>query len=98
MFLGGCAGSTSGGFKIIRVICLVKSLPHAVEQSYRPNVVRPLLIGGVPLDKETGRHMMMHFVVLTTVFSILTMFLWIFVGKEMGVANYPLPAPDFYAN
>ncbi len=68
MFLGGCAGSTSGGFKIIRVICLVKSLPHAVEQSYRPNVVRPLLIGGVPLDKETVRHMMMHFVVLTTVF------------------------------
>ncbi len=68
MFFGGCAGSTSGGFKIIRVVCLMKSLPQEIEQSYRPNVVRPLLLGGAPLEKETIRHIMMHFVMLTTVF------------------------------
>ena len=73
MFLGGCAGSTSGGFKIIRVICLIKWLPQEIELSYRPNVVRPLIIGGVPMDKETVRRIMVHFVMLTTVFIVGTL-------------------------
>lgn len=78
MFLGGCAGSTSGGFKIIRAICLAKSLPQEIELSYRPNVVRPLFIGGEPIERETIRHIMFHFVLLTTVFiaGTLLVLLW----------------------
>ncbi|MDR0871005.1 MAG: TrkH family potassium uptake protein [Planctomycetaceae bacterium] len=68
MFIGGCSGSTSGGFKVFRMICLMKAVPQEIELSYRPNVVRPLLIGGAPVDKEMVHHVIVHFAVLTLAF------------------------------
>lgn len=78
MFIGGCAGSTSGGFKVIRAVCLVKTLPHEIELSYRPNVVRPVLIGKFPIDKEVVRHVMVHFTLLVSIFVAGTFLVLIF--------------------
>lgn len=50
MFVGGCAGSTGGGMKVIRHILFLKVLRLEVEQSFRPSVVRPLRVGGQPVD------------------------------------------------
>lgn len=90
MFFGGCAGSTSGGIKIIRAISVVKSLPVEIELSYRPNVVRPLFIGGESMDRETIRHIMVHFTMLATVFIVGTMLVLVFepastwTGRPIG--------------
>ena len=70
MFLGGCAGSTSGGFKMIRFVCLMKALPQEIERAFRPNVVRPILVGGTPMDRDIVRQIMIHFVMLTTIFIV----------------------------
>lgn len=47
MFIGACAGSTGGGFKVQRVVILVKSAYRAIKQVLHPN--------GVTIVKSDGR-------------------------------------------
>ena len=56
MFVGGCAGSTGGGLKVIRHILFHKILFLEAETSFRPTVVRPLRLGGRPVDDPNLRH------------------------------------------
>lgn len=55
MFIGGCAGSTGGGIKVIRHILLVKVLRLEIEQAFHPRVVRPLRIGGEAVEDQSLR-------------------------------------------
>jgi len=50
MFVGGCAGSTAGGIKVIRVWIALKVLLSEVEKIFRPDVVRPVRIGPLSVD------------------------------------------------
>ncbi|MEM6689605.1 MAG: TrkH family potassium uptake protein [Planctomycetota bacterium] len=50
MFVGGCAGSTGGGMKVIRHILLFKVLGQEIEKAHHPRVRRPLRIGGQTID------------------------------------------------
>ena len=52
MFLGGCAGSTAGGLKIIRFWIVLKAAFLEIEKTFRPNVIRPLKIGTNIVSKE----------------------------------------------
>ena len=53
MFVGGCAGSTGGGVKVIRHLMLVKILGMQVDRAFQPKVVRLLRVGGKPVDDKT---------------------------------------------
>jgi len=52
MFVGGCAGSTAGGIKVIRVWAAFKILIAEVEHVFRPKVVRPVRFGKTAMDPE----------------------------------------------
>lgn len=52
MFFGGCAGSTAGGIKVIRVLIAIKVMLASVERIFRPNIVRPIKIGRMPVDPD----------------------------------------------
>ncbi len=52
MLIGGCAGSTGGGIKVIRVWVALKILVSEIERAFRPNVVRPLKVGKSSIDTE----------------------------------------------
>lgn len=52
MFVGGCAGSTAGGIKVIRVWAACKILLAEVEHVFRPKVVRPVRFGKSAMDPE----------------------------------------------
>jgi len=70
MFIGGCAGSTGGGLKVIRHILFVKILRLELEQSYHPSVVRPLRIGGQPVeDQELRRNILVYFGLVVVIFA-----------------------------
>ena len=43
MFVGGCAGSTGGGMKIIRILVLLKYSYIGTEQAIRPHMVLSLI-------------------------------------------------------
>lgn len=61
MFVGGCAGSTGGGIKVVRFLLFARILKLEAEQSFRPNVVRPLRIAGVNLDNTLRHEVIVYF-------------------------------------
>jgi len=52
MFIGGCAGSTGGGIKVIRIWVALKVMLGELERAFRPHVVRPLKVGKHAVDSE----------------------------------------------
>ncbi|WP_153558622.1 TrkH family potassium uptake protein [Roseimaritima sediminicola] len=69
MFVGGCAGSTGGGMKVIRHILFVKILKLEVERAHRPRVVRQLRVGGqVVDDPDLSRGIMLYFCLFLALF------------------------------
>jgi trk system potassium uptake protein TrkH len=69
MFVGGCAGSTGGGLKVIRHILFLKILTLELEKSYHPTVVRPLRLGGEPVeDQELRRNILVYFGLILVIF------------------------------
>lgn len=53
MFLGACAGSTSGGFKCIRGIMVLKAMRNEFRQILHPNAILPVKVNGqnIPSSK-----------------------------------------------
>ncbi|MBN2474675.1 MAG: TrkH family potassium uptake protein [Pirellulales bacterium] len=71
MFVGGCAGSTGGGLKVIRHILFVKILHLEVEQAFHPTVVRPLRLAGKPVeDQELRRTILVYFGMILAIFIV----------------------------
>jgi trk system potassium uptake protein TrkH len=68
MFVGGCAGSTGGGIKVIRCLLFVKVLRLEIEQAFRPNVVRPLRIAGNTIDNSHRHEVMVYFSLILLIF------------------------------
>ena len=76
MFVGGCAGSTAGGMKVIRHLLFLKILRLEIEHAYHPSVVRPLRLGGEPVeDPELRRNILVYFGLILVIF----VFSWMFV-------------------
>ncbi|QZP37811.1 TrkH family potassium uptake protein [Halobaculum magnesiiphilum] len=55
MFLGGSAGSTGGGIKIIRWVVIAKSLRRELFTTAHPDAVRPVRLNGRALDERGVR-------------------------------------------
>lgn len=69
MFIGGCAGSTGGGMKVIRHVLFYKILQREIELSYRPRVVRLIRIGGTTADDPAMlRGIMVYFCLILGIF------------------------------
>ncbi len=55
MFVGGCAGSTGGGLKVVRVVMLAKMAYWLLESTFHPKTVRALRINGEVVDEGMQR-------------------------------------------
>lgn len=76
MFVGGCAGSTGGGMKVIRHVMFAKILRLEIEHTYHPRVVRVLRIGGQTVDDQPLRRaILVYFGVIFALFILS----WLFV-------------------
>ncbi len=53
-FAGGCAGSTGGGMKVIRVVLLFKQLQRELRRMLHPNAVIVVKIGDAPVNDRTN--------------------------------------------
>jgi trk system potassium uptake protein TrkH len=71
MFVGGCAGSTGCGMKVIRHILFFKVLKLELEKAYHPSVVRPLRLGGRPTDSpDLGHSILVYFSLILAIFIL----------------------------
>jgi len=69
MFVGGCAGSTGGGMKVIRHVLFYKILRLEIEKSHRPRVIRSLRIGGNSVDEPNLAHaIVVYFSIILSLF------------------------------
>lgn len=69
MFIGGCAGSTGGGMKVIRHILVVKILHREIERSFHPSVVRHIRLAGEPItDPDLSRNILVYFGLIGLIF------------------------------
>lgn len=69
MFVGGCAGSTGGGMKVIRHILFYKILRQEIEKAHRPRVIRFIRIGGSTIDDPNTSHaIVVYFSMILAIF------------------------------
>jgi len=76
MFIGGSAGSTAGGLKVIRLIVAFKVILAEVEKVFRPNVIRAVRVGKSVVDQDTQRATLVYVMIifaLTIIGSVLLM-------------------------
>ena len=68
MFTGACAGSTGGGFKISRLIIILKSFKKEVRKLFHPNSVTVIKLENKPIDSSlshsTVNYFMMYIIIM----------------------------------
>jgi len=75
MFIGGCAGSTGGGIKNIRIFVLLKKVVREVRMFMRPQAVLQVKVGNIPVSQDVVSHISAFFVVFVLVFALGTLFM-----------------------
>ncbi len=76
MFIGACAGSTGGGFKVARVVMLVKMIKQELRRVIHPRSVTAVRFEGKALDSAT----------LSSVSSYLAIYLVFFIGALLLIS------------
>ncbi len=82
MFIGGCAGSTSGGIKVIRFIVLFKAMANQLLKLIHPQAVLPLRVGNRVLQPEVVQMVQNFFVLFLAIFAAVTGYLT-FLGLDL---------------
>lgn len=70
MFVGGCAGSTSGGIKVSRILILFKSMKKELEVLVHPKQVKKINVDGHPIEHEVVRSVNVYMVGYVLVFAV----------------------------
>lgn len=66
--LGACAGSTGGGFKVSRLIVLLKSIRNEVSQVVHPRSVKKIHMDGKIIPEGVGRSIRVYLMIYVAVF------------------------------
>ena len=78
MFMGGCAGSTTGGLKTVRIMLLFKALKRELLLVIHPRAIIKLRIGRKVLDEALFRNVGVFFFIFIIIFllgALLTLYL-----------------------
>lgn len=80
MFIGGCAGSTGGGMKVMRIHLLVKFVFREITRLVHPRAVVPVRMAGTAIDRDVVANVLGFFVLF-----ILSFAAGVFVMSELGL-------------
>ncbi len=79
MFVGGCAGSTGGGMKVVRVYIALKAAFKSILQAILPNAIMPLKVDSKPVSDT--------YVVRAAAYFIIYVFLFVLGTAVMTVTE-----------
>lgn len=65
--IGGCAGSTAGGLKIVRLAMALKICKRNLETSIRPRLVRNISMNGKTVDDEAAVNVLSYLILYFSV-------------------------------
>lgn len=72
---GGCAGSTSGGMKFMRVIIIFKLIKNELNRLSHPRAIERIKINGNPLDDTALKSVLVFFAIYILSIALGTLFL-----------------------
>lgn len=75
MFIGGCAGSTTGGIKNIRIIVLVKKVIREFQKILHPHAIININIGNKRISEEVVSAINSFFLLYIFIFIFCTLFM-----------------------
>jgi len=78
MFIGGCAGSTGGGMKVIRIIILCKFVIQQIFRTIHPNAIVTLKISNQSFPKHILYQVLGFFVLAILIFVFSSLFISLF--------------------
>lgn len=70
MLLGACAGSTGGGFKISRLIILIKNFGKEIKRLFHPRAVTVIKLEGKPIDSSLSRNTLAYFMMYMVIMIV----------------------------
>jgi len=73
MFVGGCAGSTTGSVKSIRILVLLKNIKREITKIFHPKAVVPIKVNQKSLPQDTVNGITAFFILYMLVFAIGTL-------------------------
>ena len=76
-FIGGCAGSTGGGLKVVRILVLYLQGKRELNRLIHPNLVYPIKLGKRVLDER----------VIQSIWAFFSAYLLVFVICLLGVIS-----------
>ncbi len=74
-FIGGCAGSTGGGLKVIRVVLLYKQGKREIRRLVHPNAIIQIKLAGKPVDESVINAVWGFFAAYVAVFALMLILL-----------------------
>jgi len=86
MFIGGSAGSTGGGIKVVRWLVVIKSLRRELYTTLHPSAVKPVRLGGRIVDENAIRGI----VVFTILYILLFFIAAVFISLDSARIGYEL--------
>ena len=87
MLAGGCAGSTSGGMKVSRLILLVRSASQEIVKAFRPNQILRMQVNDNPID-DTARAQTVLFVALFAGMALVSMVVVAVIETGHGTIDF----------
>ncbi len=75
MFIGGCAGSTSGGVKVVRILLMIKYGYRELFKTLQPKLIRHIRLGDRVIPDEVMGSIFSFMVLYILVFMISTLIL-----------------------
>ena len=75
MFVGACAGSTGGGFKITRLVMIFKSINQEIKRMIHPRSVSAVKFEGKTLDKTTINGLSAYLAIYVILFITVVLFI-----------------------
>ena len=73
MFVGACSGSTTGGFKCVRAVMVMKVLRNEFHKLLHPNAVLPVKINGIPVPQGQLNTLLAFFAIFTIMVTLTAM-------------------------
>jgi trk system potassium uptake protein TrkH len=91
MLIGGCAGSTAGGIKVVRHLIIARLLRRELDQTVHPELVSPLRLNGRPIEERALQAIVVFAFVYVGVLAAATTILMIDATRT-GLALTPFEA------
>ncbi len=94
MFVGGMAGSTAGGMKVIRFIVIFKAIYVEIYRVFRPSVVMATRVGGAVISKDTTQAILSFFAISILIFCGASLYMT-YLGLDIVTATTSVAATLF---